>query len=162
MPKIFKLDKLSSTNANLTGPILKSSNIFKKEKNFTIKAPLKNLKMLKRNHNLLPNHKSKRKLRKIKKNPLMVKHLQRKRKRIKIKRKILKEPSCQNKILFLKACWEINMKKNKLRKKKMWLWQFKTFTSPKVALSELLVELDPENLHFYTQSWVKLTKPRVL
>ena len=90
MPNNSKLVKSYLMNANLTGPILQLLNTLNKGKNCTTKLLDKNQKRLKRNHNLLHNHKKRKTLRR-KTKPLMVKAQPKRRKRRKTKRKIFNE-----------------------------------------------------------------------
>ena len=116
MPRIFKSGKSFLINANLTGLILKSPNILKKEKNCITKVLAKNLMMPRKNLSLPHNHKLKKKPRRIKQKPLMAKVLPKRRKRRKTKRKTLKELFYLNKNLFLNLCLE---SKNKLSQKRI-------------------------------------------
>jgi hypothetical protein len=115
MPRIFKSGKSFLINANLTGLILKSLNISKKEKNCITKVLVKSPMMQRKNLSLLHNHKLKKKQRRIKRMPLTVKVLPKRRKRRKTKRKTLKELFYLNKNLFLSICLESKKKLSKKR-----------------------------------------------
>jgi hypothetical protein len=121
MQRNFKLGKSFLINANLTGPMLKSRNIFKKENNCTTKVQGKSLMMLRKKLNQLHSHKSKKRPKRIKPKQSMVKVLPKRRKRRKTKRKTLKELFYLSKNHFLNLCLESRKKLSKKRTNKKWL-----------------------------------------